>query len=300
MTGTTQSATAGIIGMGIMGKSYARHLCEAGIEVAGFDVDAAALAALKGWGGKPCASPADVAKAADVILLALPSLKALDAVVTGADGITAALKPGTVVCEMSTLPVDAKELAAKAVAEAGGIMLDCPVSGTGAQAAVRDLVIYTSGDEAAVEIARPILDALARETRHVGDFGAGMKMKYVANLLVTIHNLAAAEALLMAERSGLDLQMAFDALSSGAGTSRMFEVRGPMMIADTYEPATMKHDVYVKDLQLIMDHARETRSPTPLMAAALPFYYAALAEGRDKEDTASLFAVLKGMTKPAG
>ncbi|HMB48907.1 MAG TPA: NAD(P)-dependent oxidoreductase [Afifellaceae bacterium] len=300
MTSTAPQAVAGVIGMGIMGKAYARHLCEAGIEVAGFDVDSAALEALEGWGGKTCGSPAEVAAAADVLLLALPSLKALEDVVSGPEGITGALKRGTVVCEMSTLPVDAKERAAEAVAAAGGTMLDCPVSGTGAQAAVRDLVIYTSGDETAMEVARPVLETLGREIRHVGSFGAGMKMKYVANLLVTIHNLAAAEALLMAERSGLDLQMAFDALSSGAGTSRMFEVRGPMMIADEYEPATMKHDVYVKDLQLIMDHAREIRSPTPLMAAALPFYYAALAEGRDKEDTASLFAVLKGMTQPAG
>ena len=197
---------------------------------------------------------------------------------------------------MSTFPVDAKERTAAALAPRGAVVLDCPVSGTGAQAAKGDLVIYASGDEAAVERLRPVFADFSRECRYVGEFGAGMKMKFVANLLVTIHNLAAAEALIYAERSGLDLNMVYDAIASGAGTSRMFEVRAPLMIEGSYEPATMKHEVYVKDLQLIMDHARSVEAPVPLMAATLPFYFAALAAGRGKEDTASLFGVLKDMT----
>ncbi|MCG6903658.1 MAG: NAD(P)-dependent oxidoreductase [Rhodobacter sp.] len=299
MADTSGTAKVGVIGLGIMGHAYVSHLRRADMDVACFDLDQAALKAAADLGCQACTTPADVAAKADVILLALPSEAALDAVVTGSDGIVSALRPGAVVAEMGTFAIPAKERAADAIAAAGGTLLDCPVSGTGAQAAVGDLVVYTSGDETAAEAARPVFEALARDVRHVGEFGAGMKMKYVANLLVTIHNLATAEALLLAERSGLDLQLTFDAITAGAGNSRMFEVRGPLMIADTYEPATMKHDVYVKDLALIMDHARATRCPTPLMAAALPFYYAALAEGRDKEDTASLFAVLKGMTKPA-
>lgn len=290
--------TVGIIGLGIMGGAYARHLCEAGWSVTGFDVDAAALDRLKGWGGTPAGSPGEAAARADVVLMALPSVKVLDAVVDGADGVASTIREGTIVCEMSTFPVDAKERIAATLEAKGARVLDCPVSGTGAQAAVKDLVIYASGDEAAVDFVRPIYADLSREVRHVGEFGAGMKMKFVANLLVTIHNLAAAEAMLYAERSGLDLQLVYDAISSGAGSSRMFEVRGPLMIEGRYEPATMKHDVYVKDLQLIMDHARDVQCPVPLMSAGLPFYFAALAEGRGKEDTASLFAVLQGMTAP--
>jgi 3-hydroxyisobutyrate dehydrogenase-like beta-hydroxyacid dehydrogenase len=126
-----------------------------------------------------------------------------------------------------------------------------------------------------------------------------MKLKYVANLLVSIHNLAAAEALLLAEKSGLDLQMVYEAICAGAGSSRMFEVRGPLMVECRYEPATMSMGLYQKDLALIMDHARDVECPVPLMAATLPFYSAALAQGRAREDTASLFAVLRQMASKA-
>ena len=283
----------GIVGLGIMGSAYAGLLRRAGRDVVGFDTDAGARDRLAALGGRAAGSPAEVASEADLILLALPSVAALEAV---AADLAGHVREGTIVCEMGTFPVDAKERLAEALAGRGATTLDCPVSGTGAQAATGDLVIYASGDEAAVDAVRPVFADFSRETRFVGAFGAGMKMKFVANLLVTIHNLAAAEALIYAERSGLDLDMVYDAIRSGAGTSRMFEVRAPLMIQGAYEPATMKHEIYVKDLQLIMDHAREVEAPVPLMAASLSYYFAALAAGRGKEDTASLFAVLKDMT----
>ena len=285
----------GLVGLGIMGHAYASHLIAAGHPVVGHDTDPAARDRLVALVGTAPGDAAAVAAEARVILLALPSEAALDAV---AEAIAPHLTPGTVVCEMGTFAIPAKERAAARLAEAGAVTLDCPVSGTGAQAATGDLAIYASGDALAVERVRPILAALGRDVRHVGPFGAGMTLKLVANLLVTVHNLAAAEALLLAQRSGLDLSLVYDAIAAGAGTSRMFEVRGPLMIADRYEPATMKHEVYAKDLALIMEHARAVAAPTPLMAATLPFYAAALAAGRGKEDTASLFAVLKAMTEP--
>ncbi|MGV6876484.1 NAD(P)-dependent oxidoreductase [Pseudochelatococcus sp. B33] len=290
----------GIVGLGIMGLAYARNLLKAGYGVAGYDVSAEAEDAFRAAGGSPSASPAALADGCDVILVALASVPALDAAALGEDGLCAGLRPGTVVCEMGTLPLTAKERVRAALEAIGAAVLDCPVSGTGAQAATGDLVIYASGDEANVERARPVFDAFARRTLYVGPFGAGIKLKYVANLLVTVHNLAAAEALLLAQRSGLDLGMVYEAVASGAGTSRMFEVRGPMMIDGRYEPATMKMDVYMKDLSLILDHARDVRCPTPLMSASLPYYVAALAEGRDKQDTAALFAVLQQLAGDTG
>ncbi|KAA0969562.1 NAD(P)-dependent oxidoreductase [Aureimonas fodinaquatilis] len=289
----------GIVGLGIMGSAYASFLCRSEHEVYGFDVSPDSLAAFSAMGGVVCSSPAELGAKCDIVLVALASLKALDAAVLGNDGLVAGLKAGAIVCEMGTLPLDAKEKVRDALAPNGVVVLDCPVSGTGAQAAKGDLVIYASGDEAAVERARPVFNSFSREVRFVGPFGAGIKLKFIANLLVTIHNLAAAEAFLLAQKSGLDLQMVYEAVASGAGSSRMFEVRGPLMVADTYEPATMKMDVYMKDLTLILDHARDVRCPTPLMSASLPYYVAALAEGRDKEDTASLFGVLQHMAQPA-
>lgn len=303
MNGKTNGGrpVVGIVGLGIMGIAYARNLRKAGFDVVGYDPEPGAQAALRDCGGTVAASPRGVGEAADHILVALASIPALKAVIGAEDGFGPVLRPGMVVAEMGTLPLDAKEAARRMVEEAGAVLLDCPVSGTGAQAAEGDLVVFASGDAAAIETLRPVFEGLARDVRAVGPFGAGMKLKFVANLLVTIHNLAAAEALLLAERSGLDLGMVFDAVRSGAGNSRMFEVRGPLMIEGRYEPATMKMDVYQKDLALIMDHARAIGCPVPLMSATLPFYSAALAQGRDKEDTAALFGVLQTLaTAPKG
>lgn len=285
----------GLIGLGIMGVAYAANLRKAGAAVAGFDPVEGARSALADLGGQPCTSCADVVRTADVILLALPSVAALEAAIAE---MHPHLRDSQLLVEMSTLPIAAKEAARDACAEVGVALLDCPVSGTGAQAATGDLVVFASGAAEDVDRLRPVFNAIARDVRHVGPFGAGMKLKLVANLLVTIHNLATAEALLLAEKSGLDLAMVFDAIRSGAGNSRMFEVRGPLMIEGRYEPATMKMDVYQKDLALIIDHARDVACPVPLMAATLPYYSAALAQGRHKEDTAALFAVLKQMSLP--
>jgi len=288
----------GIIGLGVMGSAYARNLRQAGFEVSGYDPIPVAMSALTDCGGHAALDPQSVLRVSDVVLLALPSVAVLEQIITQ---ITPALRSGHVLAEMSTLPIDAKEAALAQVTAAGAILLDCPVSGTGAQAAKGDLAVYASGDSAAIAYIRPVFSGLARDIRHVGPFGAGMKLKYVANLLVSIHNLATAEALLLAEKSGLDLQMVYDAISSGtgAGNSRMFEVRGPLMIEGRYEPATMSMGLYQKDLALIMDHARDVDCPVPLMAATLPFYSAAMAQGRAREDTAALYAVLQQLSAKA-
>lgn len=298
MSAGSQKMKVGIIGLGIMGRAYAAQLCKAGYEVHGFDLAPEGMAKLRELGGQPRESVADVARNADHLLIALPSIAALRAVV---EEIAPALREGMVVAEMGTLPLEAKEEARAAIETHGAVMLDCPVSGTGAQAAKGDLVVYMSGDASASEFVRPIFESLASDVRHVGPFGAGMKLKYVANLLVSIHNLATAEALLLAERSGLDLQMTFDAIASGgAGSSRMFEMRGPLMIKHEYEPATMKMDVYMKDVMLILEHARSVDCPVPLMATSLSYYSAALAQGRHKQDTAALFEVVGQLARREG
>jgi putative dehydrogenase len=286
------SPRVGIVGLGIMGRAYAANLARAGFAVRGFDPEPEAMAALAGCGGDGAADAGEVAQGCDHLLLALPSTEALEAVV---EAIADRLRPGQVVAEMSTLPLAAKEAARARIEAQGAAMLDCPVSGTGAQAAAGDLVVFVSGNEEAGARIAPIFAGFARDVRHVGPFGAGMKLKLVANLLVSIHNLAAAEALLLAERSELDLRMTFDAIAAGAGSSRMFEVRGPLMLEGRYEPATMKMDVYIKDVMLILEQAREANCPVPLMAATLPYYLAGLAQGREKQDTAALFAVVRQM-----
>jgi len=283
--------TVGLIGLGIMGMAYAGNLARKGFTPVGYDPLPEARARFAALPGAVAVErAADVVARADLILMALPSVAALEAVVAEC---APHWRPGQVVAEMGTLPIPAKQGARDRLAEIGAVLLDCPVSGTGAQAEKGDLVVYLSGPEMAGNEMRPVLEAIATDVRFVGPFGHGMKLKLVANLLVSINNLATAEALLFAQRQGLDLQMVYDAIAGGgAATSRMFQVRGPMMIEGRYEPATMKMDVYMKDVALIMEQARAVDAPVPLMQATVPYYEAGLAQGRHKQDTAALFAVL--------
>ena len=180
------------------------------------------------------------------------------------------------------------------LAARGTVLLDCPLSGTGAQARTRDLVVYASGDRRAYRRVIPILDAVARAHYFIGVFGSGSKMKFVANLLVAVHNVAAAEAIVLAMKAGLDPAMVVKVIGDGAGSSRMFQVRGPMMAKGDYSSATMKLDVWRKDMTIIAEFAREVGCQTPLFAATVPIYTAATAMGPHL-DTAAVCRVLEEM-----
>jgi 3-hydroxyisobutyrate dehydrogenase-like beta-hydroxyacid dehydrogenase len=209
--------------------------------------------------------------------------------------LAASAKRGTIVAETSTLPIRVKESARETLARRGVILLDCPLSGTGAQARVKDLLIYVSGDRAAYRRIVPVLEGFTSANYYVGAFGSGSKMKFVANLLVAIHNVAAAEAMVLGMKAGLDPSLVLKVVAGGAGGSRMFQVRGPMMVKGDYSEATMKNEVWQKDMTIIGDFARELDCPTPLFAASVPIYNAAMAMGMGKQDTGAVCAVLEEM-----
>jgi 3-hydroxyisobutyrate dehydrogenase-like beta-hydroxyacid dehydrogenase len=285
----------GVIGLGIMGGAMARNLLADGIEVAGYDPAPAATAAFRDSGGELASSPFEVGRAADLVLISVASSAALQEVVTGGSGLEGASRPGLVVIEASTLPLADKEAARAALSEKGAAMIDCPISGTGAQAATRDLVFLASGDTDSVAAARPLLERLGRSVKEVGPFGAGSKVKYVANLLVSIYNVATAEAMVLAARAGLDPAMVFDVLYDSAATSRIFQLRAPFMVEGVYEPATAKVSMFVKDLDVIGSFANSLSCPTPLLAAIRPIYAAAMAQGMAELDGAAVHAVLEQM-----
>ncbi|MCL4800916.1 MAG: NAD(P)-dependent oxidoreductase [Burkholderiales bacterium] len=286
------TGAVGMIGLGIMGSAMAGNLLAAGFRVVGCDVVPAARKALARQGGVAVASAGAVARRADVAITSLPSVAALDAV---AADLAGAARRGLVVVETSTLPIEAKERARRALARAGATLLDCPLSGTGAQARTRDLAVYASGPRPAYRRVIPVLEGFARAHYHVGPFGAGSRMKFVANLLVAIHNVAAAEAMTLALKAGLDPAQVLKVIGDGAGSSRMFQVRGPMMVANDYSEATMKVAVWQKDMRIIGEFAAALDCPTPLFAASAPIYNAAMASGHALDDTASVCAVLEAM-----
>src|SRR5215469_6027894 len=274
--------TVGIVGLGIMGGAIARNLLAAGFEVRGYDIDPARFAALQPK-GDAANSAGEAAQGAAVVLTSLPSIKALDETVAS---LLAAKVPGLVVAELSTLPIDAKEKARAALAGGGIRLLDCPLSGTGAQAVTRDLAIYASGERAAYERAEPVFRGFGRATHYLGAFGNGSRMKFIANLLVAVHNVASAEAVVLGTKAGLDPDTIVKVIASGAGNSRVFELRAPLMAKADYAP-TMKIDIWQKDMSIIADFAKSLGVPVPTFAASAPIYDAAQAAGFGGEDTAA-------------
>jgi 3-hydroxyisobutyrate dehydrogenase-like beta-hydroxyacid dehydrogenase len=284
--------TVGVIGLGIMGSAMAANLASSGFRVVGHDVAAAARRAFARAGGSVARSNTDVARRAPVVITSLPSVAAMASV---AAEIAAARRKGLIVVETSTLPLESKEAAREALARAGTILLDCPLSGTGAQARAKDLIVYASGPRAAYAACEDIFRGFSRGHYYVGGFGAGSRMKYVANLLVAIHNVAAAEAFTLARKAGLDPALVLKVIGDGAGNSRMFQVRGPMMVAEDYRDATMKVEVWQKDMHIIGEFAARLGCPTPLFAASAPLYTAAMALGHAQHDTGAVCAVLGNM-----
>jgi 3-hydroxyisobutyrate dehydrogenase-like beta-hydroxyacid dehydrogenase len=276
-----------------MGSAMSANLIADGHAVCGFDIDPARGEALAVAGGLPLPSARDVAARAGVVITSLPSVAALRQACAAPGGLAAADNPDLVVVETSTLPLAAKLDARDVLAAAGTTLLDCPLSGTGAQARTRDLSVYASGDPDTVASCDPVFRGFARSVHYLGEFGNGTRMKLVANLLVAIHNVAAAEAFVLGMKSGLDPQRIYDVIRDGAGTSRMFEVRGPMMVRGEYDEATMRVDMWQKDMSIIEEFARTLGCPAPLLAAVGPIYTAAQAAGRGREDTAAVCAVLE-------
>jgi putative dehydrogenase len=285
--------TVGQVGLGIMGGAFAKHLRAAGFDVVGYDVSPVALKSFARLGGRIAQSAAEVASLARVILTSLPSPEAMEDAFFGGNGIAAGAQRGTVVIEASTMPLELKESLRRRLARRGIVLLDCPVSGTGAQAAAKDIAVYASGDRRAFNRCRAVFDGFARSTYYCGKFGVGSKLKFVANLLVTIHNLSAAEAMVVGEKAGIDLKLLYRVIGDGAGSSRMFQVRGPMMVARRYLPAHMKGEIYRKDIDIIRSFVRQLKCPTPLFDSSIPYYTEALKQGWGKEDTAAIHAILR-------
>ncbi|HEX2546153.1 MAG TPA: NAD(P)-dependent oxidoreductase [Ramlibacter sp.] len=282
----------GVVGLGIMGSAMSANLVKAGFTVHGYDPVDKARKALAKAGGNACASATEVARNARFLVLSLPSEQALDQV---CDELIAARNKRLIAAETSTLPESAKLRAFERLAKGGITLLDCPLSGTGAQAVNRDLAVYASGDAAAIAAMAPVFEGFARARYDVGDFGNGMRMKLVANLLVAIHNVSTAEAILMGARSGLDPAQIVKVVADGAGGSRMFQVRGPVMVDRSWSKATMKVSTWRKDMRLINDMLQATDTPAPLFAACMPIYNAAMALGHGGDDTAAVYSVLEHM-----
>jgi L-threonate 2-dehydrogenase len=283
---------AGVVGLGIMGGAMARNLTKAGWNVVGFDLDEAARKSAAAGGVKVAESAAAVAAKAPTIIMSLPSAKAAHAVARELAGA----KERRTIVETSTLALEDKEEIRRTLEGGGHIALDCPLSGTGAQAQTGDLVVYASGDSGAIASLMPMFAGFSREAHDLGAFGNGSRMKFVANLLVAINNVASAEAMVLAEKAGLDLHQVVKLVGAGAAQSRIFDLRAPMMADDNYLPATMRLSTWKKDVDVIGAFAYALGSPTPLFSSTIPVYSAALGLGLGDEDVGAVCTVLESMS----
>ena len=286
----------GILGLGIMGSAMAKNLISAQFDVYGFDPAPKAQKNFKAAGGLLCQSSKEVATHVDLMICSLPNSAALMA---AAHEISSSGKKGLIIAETSTLDLTDKEKARDILAQFKITLLDCPLSGTGAQAKTKDVSIYSSGPAASVKKMAHVFEGFSKANYYLGTFGNGMKMKLMANLLVAIHNVSTAEALLFGKHSGIDPKLAVKVLADGAGGSRMLQVRGPLMTNQGWKEPTMKVSVWQKDMKLIHDALALSKTPAPLFAATQSIYNAAMASGHAEHDTAAVYEVLKRMSSPA-
>ena len=281
----------GLVGVGLLGHAVASRLRAAGHDVIGHDVVPERVKALVALGGRPGGSVKEVVEAADLVCVVLPSLPAVEEVVLGPAGIAAAARRGQTVAQMSTIsPALTERLAAECRARGVGF-LDCPVSGTSSMVERGDGLFFVGGERPLYEQWRPVLESILPRAVFIGAAGQAMVLKLVANLLVALNSAAAAEALSMAARAGLDVRVALEILTGSAASSRMLEVRGPM-IARREFPPQMKLDLFMKDLHLIQDAAAAVGAPLPLTDAAEALYRQAQTAGRGGEDLAVVVTAL--------
>src|SRR5512132_1726890 len=271
-------STIGIVGLGLLGHAIASRLIKAGHAVVGFDVVPDRVSALTAMGGESAPSPAAVAPP-------------VEAAIFGADGILAGARPDLTVLQMSTISPALTERLARQVSAKGLGFLDCPVSGTTSMVDRGDGSFFVGGERALYERWRPVLESALPRVVHVGRVGQAMTLKLVANLLVALNSAAAAEALTLARKAGLDLELALDVLNTSAAASSMLKVRGPMIVRGEF-PAQMKLDLFMKDIHLMQEAATSVGAPLPFTDLAERLYAAAQAAGHGGEDLAVVVTAL--------
>ena len=291
------SQTVGMVGIGQLGLPVASNLIQAGFTTVGFRrSDRQGFIDL---GGKALESPAQVATEADIILLCLPNETASLEVLEGQNGLLNAVGPGKIVIEMGTYRKAFKLEQAARLSEAGARVLEAEISGSPPMVKARKAAIYVGGDAQLLEQCRPVLEAISPAVFHLGEYGAAVSMKLIANYLLAIHTLAAAEAMNMGARAGFDPKLVAEVIQKGAGGSAMFGVRAPLMAERAFSPAPGPFTTLEKYLELGRSMADELGCATPLFSAAEPYYKRALESDMRHEDIAALLKLIEADCKPA-
>jgi L-threonate 2-dehydrogenase len=290
--------SVGLIGLGAMGNGMAQSLRRAGHAPYVFDVRADVAQAFANSGGTACKSLAELGAACDVVVSVVVNAAQTESVLFGQDGCAASMKPGSVFIMCSTVDPNWSVALEARLAGLGILYIDAPISGGAAKAASGEMTMMTAGKPEAYAIAEPILNAMAVKVYKLGDSaGAGSKVKIINQLLAGVHIAAAAEAMALGLREGVDPEALYEVITHSAGNSWMFENRMAHVLAADYTPLSAV-DIFVKDLGLVLDMARASKFPLPLSSTAHQMFMQASTTGFAKEDDSAVIKIFPGIELP--
>jgi 3-hydroxyisobutyrate dehydrogenase len=294
----SKAAAVGVIGLGAMGSGIAGSLRRAGFEVHVFDVRREAAEAFVRDGGTACATAAQLAAACEVVVSVVVNAAQTDQALFGDGGAVVAMRPGSAIVMCSTVDPNWSIALEARLAEHGLLYLDAPISGGAAKAASGELTMMTSGRPEAFAKCQAVLDAMSARVYKLGDrAGAGSKVKIIHQLLAGVHIAAAAEAMALGLREGVEPAALYDVITHSAGNSWMFGNRMAHVLAGDYAPLSSV-DIFVKDLGLVLDLARTSKFPLPLASTAHQMFMQASASGHAKEDDSAVIKIFPGIALP--
>ena len=284
--------TIGSIGLGAMGGSYAKFLIEDNYTVYGVDPDTQNAEIFTSLGGLLLNNISVLIDKSNVIILSLPTVPIFKEVINEIE-VNGKSNESKILIDMNTISLVDKIETKNKLEKLNINMVDAPVSGTGAQAKVKDIVVMSSGDKIIIDECEDIFRSFSKQNIYVGDFGNGIKFKILANLLVTVHNTVTAEALLLGQKAGLEEKMIYQVLNAGAATSVMLDKRMPLMINKNYEPATASMRIFLKDIDVITNYLKSNNLSSPTFEAAANLYNQSKENIPITHDTAAIYEQLK-------
>jgi 3-hydroxyisobutyrate dehydrogenase len=291
---------AGVIGLGAMGAGMAGSLRRAGCDIRVCDVREGVAAAFAAQGGTACATPAELAARCDVVVSVVVNAAQTENVLFGSGAVVAAMRPGSVFVMCSTVDPNVSIAFERRVEAMGLLYVDAPISGGAAKAASGEMTVMGAATDEAWAKAEPFLHAMAAKVYRLGNSaGNGSKVKIINQLLAGVHIAAAAEAMALGLREGVDAAALYEVITHSAGNSWMFENRMAHVLAGDYRPLSAV-DIFVKDLGLVLDTARATKFPLPLASTAHQMFMQASTAGFAKEDDSAVIKIFPGIELPAG
>ena len=288
--------TVGFIGVGTIGLPICENLIKSGYRVLGYR--RSSLAAFEKIGGVPAKSPADIGAQCDIVFSCVPTAEAVDEVVNGPKGLIHSARPGQIIAELGSHAVPDKEKHIGTLAKKGAAYIDGEVSGTPGMVTARKAVIYLGGDAEACKKLEPVVKGFADMCLYFGPFGAASKVKLVNNLLVAIHIAAAAEAMALGLKAGVDVDLMIKAIANGSGGSTQFGIRAPWMAHRRFTPVQGSTSTLAHYFDLIEDWADRTGTATPMLDRSIELYERCIEMGLgDKHDIAIMVDVINSLPR---